>query len=172
MSHAHFDPATVPRLDHDGRLHVRAPILNRGVHRYAASEIPDTWDDGERVVRVWRSPAELRKAASSFEGVPILRDHPPRDAAIDPNQVVGMVGRTQYRDDCIVADIVVWDSDAIENIRNGSQADLSAGYAFAVSPTPLPELADAAQANIRGHHVALVDKGRNGSACSLKHLSN
>jgi uncharacterized protein len=164
-----FDPAAAARYDADERLHVRAAILTSGVRKYSPSELPGLEDDPRLALRVWRSPAEVRKAAQGFRGVPIVVGHPRRDEPIDPARVVGIVHDAHWRGGCVEGDLIIWDRDAIANIENGTQAALSAGYAMKVAPTPLAALADAAQVKIVADHVALVDVSRNGPSCSLRH---
>ncbi len=142
------------------------------MHRYAPAELPGLEDDPRVAIRAWRSPAAIREAAKSFVGKPIVKGHPPRERPIDPSCVAGVVCDAKWRNGRVEADLIIWSPEAIEGIRDGSAADLSAGYRLDVVPSPLPELADIAQVNLRADHVALVDKGRNGSACSLKQLIN
>ena len=163
-----YDPSAAPRLDADGRLHVRAPILNARIAEYKKDELPDA-PGNWRVYRVLRPAEEVRKAVQSFCGVPIVSEHVPCDGPVDPAFVVGAVMGAQWRAPFLIGDLVIWDADAIRRIENGDAADLSAGYAFSTTWRE-GDGYDAIQSDLRGHHVALVDNVRNGPDISLRRL--
>ena len=162
------DPATAVRFDADQRLPTRAPILNATIAPYKADELPDA-PSPYHVYRVLRPADELRKASQTFCGVPIVREHVNCDAPVDPDLVVGCVIGTKFLPPYLIGDLIIWDADAIRGIQDGSAADLSAGYAF-TTKWRAGDGYDAIQSNLRGHHVALVDNGRNGADVSLRHL--
>ena len=56
------------------KLYRGVPFARTGWQDYLGSEL-DLPNDG--LVRVYRSDAEVRRSAASFEGVPITVDHPP-----------------------------------------------------------------------------------------------
>ncbi|WP_163365475.1 DUF2213 domain-containing protein, partial [Enterobacter asburiae] len=71
-----LDRATVRSIDADGHLHVeRTPISKAVVNPYYGREVPDFERlglDPEHIYRLYRDPKELARAASSFEGKPLL----------------------------------------------------------------------------------------------------
>jgi uncharacterized protein len=74
-----FDRASVRSYDADGRLHVAIANVSKAcVSRYHAEEIPRWRELGlieGRVYKLLRDPNELRKAAPTFNNLPILSRH-------------------------------------------------------------------------------------------------
>lgn len=148
------------------------PIARTGIQDYHASElgyrIPG---DSNEIVRVERTPEEVFSpvAMASYNGKSLTNDHP--DDLLDPTtwrqSTVGVVMNPRRgegpQSDLLIADIMVMDPEAIEAIEAG-KTELSGGYnAEYVELGP----GRAAQRNIVGNHVALVDQGRCGSRCAI-----
>ena len=158
-----------------GFLELRARIGRAGLHDYRAGEIGGPpGRPADAPVRVYRPPAEVFDPASmaSFAGKPVTLDHP--SAMVDSGSwrsvAVGHSGQGVVRDgDHVAADLVVTDAAAVARAEAGSE--LSNGYwadfDFTPGVTPEGEPYDALQRNIRGNHVALVDRGRCGPSCAL-----
>jgi uncharacterized protein len=159
-------------FDVDGRLHVDGAVISRAtVDPYLGAEIPDFESlrlDPRRVYQLLRDPDELRKAAGTFNGVPLLAEHVPMSADDHrPDLVVGSTGtQARFDDPYLVNDLVVWARGAIDGIEDGSCKDLSAGYRY----TPVMEPGtfegaryDGRMTDIRANHVALVSAGRVGA---------
>jgi uncharacterized protein len=109
---------TTARRDVDGRLHVVANISKATVNPYKGSEIPG-WEglglEPDRVYQMYRPAEELRKAASTFNGLPLLIDHRPIDAEDHPRQLVcGAIGT-----DCR------WDEPHLVASRSGVRTRLT-----------------------------------------------
>jgi len=157
--------------DFDGRLHVeKTHISKASVNPYFGREIPDHEKlglDPKKVYRILRDPAELKKAASTFERLPILSKHIPISAD-KPMQslIVGSIGsNVEFNFPYLDADISIWDSKAIAGIESGQVKELSSGYKF----TPVMksgvyenERYDGIMTEIIGNHLALVESGRAG----------
>ena len=101
-----FDRAPVldRSVDQDGRLRVTAaPISKAAVNPYLGSEIPGFENLGlepDRIYFVLRPADELSKAASTFNGIPLLSEHAPISADDHPHElVVGALGTDAYFDD-------------------------------------------------------------------------
>lgn len=162
-------PATKPTraLDRDGRLHVAHARLTRpAVLGYLADEFPQDLRRGleaNRFYQMLRGPDDLRCAALSFRGTPLLDGH--------GGSQVGIVGDDVAFDGKFLrGSVIVWDSDAIADIKSGRKVELSAGYIS--RPKMSPGLFDGRHHdghlhNIVGTHVALVSAGRAGRACHL-----
>jgi uncharacterized protein len=160
---------TVRHFDADGRLRVsRANISKAMVSPYQAEEIPGWVElglDPRRTYRLLRHPAEIRRAASTFDGLPLLSTHRPVGADDHPRElVVGTVG-TDVRWDApyLTASIVVWDQRSIDAIESGGKRELSCGYRYVPVITPgifRGQRFDGVMTQIEGNHVALVDVGR------------
>lgn len=167
-----LDRSTARRYDADGHMHVDSCNISKAnVCDYYGREVPD-WEalglDAAKVYKVFRDPEELRKAAASFAGKPLLLHHIPvtaDDHATD--LVVGTVGTDIAFDGTyLTAPLSVWTREAILVIESKKQVQLSCGYRYTADVTPgvSPEgvAFDIRMVNISGNHVALVHRGRAG----------
>jgi hypothetical protein len=155
-----------------GCLVVTDTIIARcGDQVYHFSEVPlDPDDDG--FVRVSRDESEVFRPESvaSFEGVPLTDDHP--QVEVTPQNYRQLaVGHIQHvrrgsgaDSDCLVADLVIFDPDVIDKVRNKRKLALSAGYDAYYEHVSRGR---GAQRRIIANHVALVDEGRCGARCSI-----
>lgn len=145
------------------------PIGRLGVQEYLGQEIGMTY--GERY-QVERTEAEVFNTAAmaSFEGKPFTNEHPPEEVTPENASryikgAVKDVHRGQgEQEDLLLADIIVYDRQVIEQIEQGKR-EVSCGYECLYEPT-----GDKAykQTSIVGNHVALVQKGRAGSRVAIK----
>jgi hypothetical protein len=166
-----LDRASVREIDQDGHLHIaESPISKATVNPYRGSEIPD-YDtlglDPNRVYMLLRDPAELEKAAASFEGKPLLNLHRPQTAEDhDKGLTVGSVNSVRWEAPYLMAALHVWDGDAIDGINSNEQRQLSSAYRYRPDMTPGTfegQKFDGVMRDIAGNHVALVNKGRAGA---------
>lgn len=167
-----LDRASVRRVDQDGHLFVETtPISKANVCPYYGREIPDFKAlglDADKTYPLYRDPDELKKAAPTFAGKPLLRVHTPVSADAHPREeVVGAVGDdVAFRPPYLMAPLRVWDGDAIDLIESGKQKELSCGYRYRADMTPgrTPDGTpyDGVMRDIVGNHVALVEEGRAG----------
>jgi hypothetical protein len=99
--------------------------------------------------------------------VQLLDDHVPVSAeSPQKSRVVGTVSNVRWQAPYLVADLICWDASAIARIRDGSQKEISCGYAYTPvieSGTVDGESFDIRMLEIVGNHVALVPLGRVGS---------
>lgn len=146
------------------------PIARIGVQRYLGRETPDPNADPERVIPVERPEEEVfsKEAIASFEGKPVTNDHPPEDITTQ-NVSVYMKGvakdvrqGTGEFKDCLVADLVIYDPMLVQSVRDGKR-EISCGY----DCLWVPDGNRFIQRNIRGNHIAVVDKGRAGARVSI-----
>jgi uncharacterized protein len=165
-----FDYASVRHFDADGRLHVAvANISAARVNPYLGSEIPDYERLGlnpSKTYMLLRDPDELRKAAPTFDSLPVLKRHVPVTARDHrPDLVVGSTGAVKFTDPYLKTTLCFWAQDAIDAIESGARKELSSAYHFEVDMRPgtyQGQRYDGRMINIRGNHVALVDQGRVG----------
>ena len=167
-----LDRASVRSFDEYGHLTVSTtPISKAMVCGYRGNEIPG-WQalglDRNRIYRMFRPPEELAKAASSFDGKPLLLVHRPVTAADHADGlVVGAIGSgVTFKPPYLMAPLSVWTQDAIDLIESGEQKQLSAGYGYDPDMTPgtyQGAAFDGVMRNLRGNHVALVEVGRAGA---------
>ena len=160
-------------ITEDGHLHVaRSNISKATVNPYFGSEIPDFERlglDPKKKYWLWRHPDELKRAATSFNGKPILADHVPVTAAKHRHDLtVGALGTdATYKHPYLQNSLHIWAQPAIDAIDSGEQKELSAAYHYdadmrpGVTPEGVPY--DGIMRNIRGNHIALVADGRAGA---------
>lgn len=167
-----FDRASVRSVDADGRLHVEiTPISKANVCPYLGKEIPDWQSLGlqpDKIYQLLRDPDELRKAASTFNNLPLLSQHVPVSAEDhQPDLVVGSTGTdAEFSHPYLKNSLVVWAKDAIDSITSGSQKELSSAYRYRAEMTPGQYQGasyDGIMRGIVGNHVALVKEGRAGT---------
>jgi hypothetical protein len=156
----------------DGRLVADARFARAGIYEYAGAELgrPEL-----PVVRVYRSADEVFKpeAMSSFAHRAVTLDHPPVmvDAKNWKEYAHGISGDEVVRDGGYVrVPMMLCDAEAVQAVEDGKK-ELSAGYdaeiQFSVGTTDGGEHYDAVMRNIRGNHIAVVDKGRAGAECRI-----
>lgn len=159
----------------EGFLEVPARISRTGIQNYKAVEMGVTDKDPEEIIRVFRPEEEVfsDNSLQSFANKPVTDDHPPElvNAKNAKTYAVGHAGQTITRDGDFVKTILhVTDADAITKIESG-KVELSNGYLSDIDwtpgVTPDGEEYDAIQRNIRGNHIAIVERGRAGSDCRV-----
>jgi hypothetical protein len=165
-----FDKST-RSIDADGRLHVgKSHISKSNICPYIGKEIPGYEAlglDPDKIYNLFRDPAELKKAASTFARLPILKEHVP--VTVDtpqPDLVIGAIGSdvsfdTPYLD----ADLCFWDAEAIAGIETGDVQELSCAYRYVPVMEPGEyegKPYDGRMTQIQGNHVAKVENGRAG----------
>lgn len=112
-----------------------------------------------------------KETIASFEGKPITDGHPQDD--VDPtNSHFLSKGHLQNvhsatldnGKSCIMADLMITDESLINDILDGSKREVSCGY-----DTEYELRNDILyQKNIRGNHLAIIDKGRAGPIASIR----
>ncbi len=160
------------RYDADGRLHIlRTPISKATVNPYYGREIPDSEKLGlqpERIYYLLRDPGELAKAAPSFARNQLMFKHIAVSAE-DPKQdsIAGTIGSdVEFQAPYLIADLCVWDAEAIAGVETDTVRELSASYRYRADMTPgmyEGQRYDGVMRDIQGNHVALVEAGRAGS---------
>lgn len=157
------------------RMHVkRAPITKATVNPYYGREIPKGKELGlepDKIYMLLRSPEELKKAASTFQNLPLLSKHVPHTADDhDGDITVGTVGsNAEYVHPYLYNSLAVWSREGRE-FAEGDQKELSSAYHYDADMTPGTyegEPYDGVMRNMVGNHVCLVKKGRAGSDVAL-----
>jgi hypothetical protein len=158
-------------IDADGRLHVeRSHISKANICGYLGREIPGYEElglDPDKVYQLLRDPEELKKAAPTFERIPILSEHVP--VTVDsprPDLVIGAIGSdVEFVAPYLDADLCFWDANAIAGIETNDVRELSCAYRY--KPVMEPgtyegKPYDGRMTDIIGNHLALVSAGRAG----------
>lgn len=184
-----FDRASVRSFDGNGRLQVKVSNISKAnVCPYFGREIPNAEKlglDPEKIYRLWRHPDELKKAAATFNNIPLLNIHTPDFPGDPPRESrVGVTHSNAAFDGTYLTNgLSVWDNSAIAGIETEEQEELSSSYQYVADmtpgTTPTGEVYDGIMRDIVGNHVALVETGRAGSDVlvadslppELKHMS-
>lgn len=168
-----FDEKTSMReKDSNGYLRVKlTPISKAAVNPYLGREIPG-WEelglDPEAIYYGLRDPEELKKAAASFNGLPILNKHLP-ESAENPNKEnrVGSTGTDAVYDHPYLKNsLSITDAVAIKSIEDGTCKEISGGYKYSPdfsAPGKYEGIDyDFVMRDLEGNHIALVPDGRAG----------
>lgn len=146
------------------------PIARIGTLMYAAGEVPVTADNTGLII-IYRGEDVLFHpiTIASAEGKPVTDDHPsdwvtPENWKLLSKGFVKDVRRGEGADsDYLMADILVTDKETIQKVLDG-KVEISLGYDADYTETSKGK---GLQSNIRVNHIALVEKGRCGSRCSI-----
>ena len=157
---------------HDGFLICRnVPIARTGDQEYLGAEIGLDGADAGKVLSVHRRPEEVFSEATmaSFEGKPVTNDHPPGIIGPDDVRLYEMGHAENIRRgagdlaDYILADLHIHDRELIDAIQGGKR-EVSCGYECDYVQD---EDGSYSQKNIRGNHIAVVDRGRAGKRAAI-----
>jgi hypothetical protein len=158
----------------EGYLIVPAYIARSGMYQYKAGEVGFTDRDPEEIVNIYRPPEEVfnDESMQSFACKPVTNNHPRELVTIDniKKYSVGMAGMNVEKDeDKLKTVLTITDKCTIKQIEDGkceisngytADIDIEEGYADAVKY-------DGVQRKIKGNHIAVVEKGRAGSAIKI-----
>jgi hypothetical protein len=165
-----------PRKTQDGYMVVRARAARAGIYDYLGKEVDPEGNTfaADQTVRVYRSEAEVFAVDSvaSFLMKPVTNDHPSQPVTAENwrDYAKGVVGKSLRDGEYLAFDIVLMDKATIADVEAGKR-ELSNGYSslidFTGGQTEDGQPYDAVQKQIRGNHVAVVDKGRAGPMCRI-----
>lgn len=166
-----FDKESARSYDDNNHLIVSSTIITKAaVNPYYGSEIPDYERlglDPNKVYNMLRDPEELKKGMHTLGEKQLLLKHI-FVSAEDPQKesIAGTIGSNlEMVGDDVKGSLTVWDKEAINLIESGKLAELSASYFYdpvMQSGTFKGQPYDGIMTNIRGNHVALVERGRIG----------
>lgn len=161
-------------IDENGYLHVdKSPILKSGVLDYLGSELlpegEDTVDgvkvDPDKIYKVFIPEEEIRKGADSFKLLPITNDHTwlGNDGEDAKDYQEGTIGENVYVEDgMLYAPLVFTGDEIIKDITEEGKEELSSSYYNRFEKAVNKDY-DFIARDIKGNHLALVDRGRCGS---------
>lgn len=175
MTSVHFSDSVAlsgARVTRDGYLVADARIARTGIQEYRGAEVgrPEM-----ATARIYRPEAEVfsSDALASFAHRPVTNDHPPEAVGARnwKDYAVGMTADQVARDGGYVrVPFTLMDATAIDAVNAGKR-ELSCGYECTLDWTPGQTADgapyDAVQRQIRGNHLALVDKARAGPECRI-----
>ena len=147
------------------------PISRTGDQEYLGWEIGIPGAGGGQIVTVHRPPEEVFSTAAlaSFEGKSVTNDHPP--VLIGPDDVktyeMGHAQNVRRGDgeweEYTLADLHIHDRELIDAVQSGKR-EISCGYECEYVPNGDGTYT---QRNIRGNHVAVVERGRAGKRAAI-----
>lgn len=166
-----FDKASVRTFDKDGRMRVAVSHISREqVADYLGREIPG-WDhlglNPNKVYRLLRPAAEIEKAASTFNGIPVLTEHV-HVTAVNSRQdlIAGTTGTdAEWAAPYLDNSLVLWTQEAIDLVESEEQKEISASYHYKAVMKPGThngQSYDGVMTDLIANHVALVAAGRAG----------
>lgn len=162
--------------DSNGYLHIAVtPISKACVNPYLGSEIAGSEEQGwaqDKIYYGLRDPDELKKAAHTFNGLPLLLEHHETDAENPAKEwTVGSVGTdAKFESPYLLNSMTITDAQAIGYIEDGTAAEISCSYRFKpdfksgeyTESDGSKVHYDFIMRDIEGNHVALVPEGRAG----------
>lgn len=157
-------------FDENGYLVIKDnKIAKAGVFDYLGREISDELQDRE-IYKVCRPWAELEKTAKDFEGMPVKLGHEWVEPSKRDLRVGAISGEVRLEEPYLIADIKIYDKDAIEAITGRNIVELSPGYTAkyaAESGEYAGEQYDFMQQDIKYNHLAIVENGRSGKEVKI-----
>jgi len=149
------------------------PISKAGVFPYSGRAIGA--DEPDKIYMVYRPAEELnnQETIDSFKLLPWVDDHPNSVLGAeadglptaDEKGIDGVIGENiAFKDDTLYANIKVF-TDKLSKLISAGKKELSAGFRCVyekASGVYKGQAYDYVQRNIRGNHLALVEKGRMG----------
>ena len=166
-----FDKASARSYDANGHLIVDSTVITKAaVNPYYGKEIPGYESlglDPEKIYNMLRDPVELEKGMHTLGEKQLLIKHI-FVSADEPQKesIAGTIGSNlEMVGNDVKGSLTVWDKEAINLIESGKLAELSASYFYdpvMKSGSFNGQPYDGIMTNIRGNHVALVERGRIG----------
>ena len=152
----------------EGYLRVKARIARTGIQSYT---------DANGGIRLEYRPEEevaASTALDSFREKCVTREHPPAllDASNTKDYAIGFTSAdVSYSEGFVESTLTVTDKETIDEIMRGNVREVSCGYKVDYSPEPGitsdGQHYDGIQKNIRGNHVAIVNRARGGAQVRL-----
>jgi hypothetical protein len=165
-----YDVSTIQNYEFtdEGYLRVKARIARTGIQSYT---------DANGGIRLEYRPEEevaAGAALDSFREKCVTKEHPPvlLDASNTKDYAVGFTSAdVTYSEGFVESTLTVTDKETIDDIMRGNVREVSCGYKVDYSPEPGitsdGQHYDGIQKNIRGNHVAIVNRARGGAQVRL-----
>jgi hypothetical protein len=175
LFHTQVDISQNKALTPEGFLICKDVIIARtGPQLYFKGEVPVT-ADATGMVSIERNPEDVfdAQAIASFEGKPITMHHPEDLDGVTPDNwselskghAQNVRQGTGIEQDVLKADFIIMEKSTIDAVMSGEIREVSCGYNADYVELGVGK---GKQMNIRGNHIALVDRGRCGSLCAVK----
>jgi len=162
---------TSRKVDENGFVIIlNNPISRSGVFQYLGSNLPGA-EEPDRIYNVYRPASELENAETieSFKHLPFINDHTmlgPSGEGLTPAEQKGVHGiiadGVAFRDGIMYANLKIFSESLVDEIESGKK-DLSLGYRCRYEKQSGifdGQAYEYVQRDLRGNHIALVDKAR------------
>lgn len=161
--------------DENGFMTVdESPILCAGILEYYGSELTDGGADEidgkkidpDKIYKVYIPEEEMRKGADSFKLLPIVNGHEwlGQDGKDAHDYQEGTTGeQVEVRNGFMYVPLKFTGDGIIDDLESGDKEELSASYTNKLTWASNTDEYDLIASDIKGNHVALVEKGRCGS---------
>ena len=152
----------------EGYLVVKAKLSKLGVCEYKAEDLKLN-EKGKKEVLRSENSLFSNETIKSFENRPVTLGHPPEflNAKNWKKYAVGNVTNVHRDGDFLCGDICITDEHAIKVVKDLGVKELSCGYDAEIKEI-LSGKADYELAPMVANHIAIVNKGRNGSSVALQ----
>lgn len=157
-------------VDNNGFWRIKDnPLSKEGVFPYLGKQIDKSLEPN-KIYWVYRPMSELSKpeTVESFNAVPMIDEHEMIGEGFTPyddRPAGGVIYNTKAKDGKLYGDIKIFSEQLKDEIQSGKK-ELSMGYECNYEPQKgvfEGKEYDFVQTNLRGNHVALVNRGRMGS---------
>lgn len=147
------------------------PIAKTGIQQYSRAELGDKDGHPDELLNVYRPPETFNdeKLLKSFDGIPIVYEHPDNGKVDNHNfkqYAVGTVSGVYFKDGSLYAKkLTIIDKEAIRNVLNKSTNELSIGFKGEVIKESgkfngIPY--QYRESVIHANHLALCEQGKAG----------
>ena len=157
-------------VDNNGFWRIKNnPLSKEGVFPYLGSQISSELEPN-KIYKVYRPMSEISapETIESFDGIPLIDEHEMLGEGFtkyDDRPAGGIVYHTHAENGKLYGDIRIFSEQLKDEIESGKK-ELSMGYSCRYEPEKgvfNDEYYDFIQRDLRGNHVALVNRGRMGS---------
>lgn len=157
-------------VDNNGFWRIKNnPLSKEGVFPYLGSQISSELEPN-KIYKVYRPMSEISapETIESFDGIPLIDEHEMLGEGFtkyDDRPAGGIVYHTHAENGKLYGDIRIFSEQLKDEIESGKK-ELSMGYSCRYEPEKgvfNDEFYDFIQRDLRGNHVALVNRGRMGS---------
>ncbi|ETR72931.1 MAG: Protein of unknown function DUF2213 Sinorhizobium meliloti AK83 gb [Candidatus Magnetoglobus multicellularis str. Araruama] len=157
-----------------GFLKAEVTLSRIGIQDYYGYELNHDIDGltSDKIYPVYRSPETVfdKDSLESFNLMTVTNDHVDM-VTVDniKSHQVGTVGNITHDKEVVRGQIVITDQKTIEEIEQGKN-EVSVGYEVDIIESKgfyRDKHYEYEQTNIRGNHLAIVDKGRCGGDCKI-----
>lgn len=167
-----LDKSSKRTKDENGYLIIKDnPIAKAGVFQYLKSELFQDSEDNS-IVNVYRDFQDLKDIKDTFSNKPIVHNH--QWVGEETNRVDGSIGSDisiNENDECLFADLIIYNPELVKAIENEEDVELSPAYAGDIVPESgryNGQSYEYRQILGAANHLAVVKNGRAGKDLKIQ----